>query len=42
MKKLISIVVPCFNEQEVFAETYKRLTDTLNLLDKNKYDYEII
>ena len=42
MKKLISIVVPCFNEQEVFAETYKRLTDTLNLLDKDKYDYEII
>jgi dolichol-phosphate mannosyltransferase len=42
MKKLLSIVVPCFNEQEVFAETYKRLTDTLNLLDKDKYDYEII
>ncbi len=42
MKKLISIVVPCFNEQEVFAETYKRLTDTLNLLDKDQYDYEII
>jgi len=42
MKKLISIVVPCFNEQEVFTETYKRLTDTLNLLDKDKYDYEII
>ncbi len=42
MKKLISIVVPCFNEQEVFAETYKRLTDKLNLLDKDQYDYEII
>jgi glycosyltransferase involved in cell wall biosynthesis len=42
MKKLISIVVPCFNEQEVFTETYKRLTDTLNLLDNDKYDYEII
>ncbi len=42
MKKLISIIVPCFNEQEVFAETYKRLTDTFQALDNCKYDYEII
>lgn len=42
MKKLISIIVPCFNEQEVFAETYKRLTETFKSLDSNKYDYEII
>lgn len=42
MKKLISIIVPCFNEQEVFAETYKRLTDTFKSLDSTKYDYEII
>lgn len=42
MKKLISIVVPCYNEQEVFAETYKRLTETFKALDSNKYDYEII
>lgn len=40
--KLISIVVPCYNENEVFAETYKRLTDTFAQLDKQKYDYEII
>jgi len=40
--KLISVVVPCYNEQEVFAESYKRLTDTLNQLDKTKYDYELI
>lgn len=40
--KLISIVVPCYNEQEVFAETYRRLTETLSALDKAKYDYEII
>ena len=40
--KLISIVVPCYNEQEVFGETYKRLTETLEQLDKNKYHYEII
>jgi glycosyltransferase involved in cell wall biosynthesis len=40
--KLISIVVPCFNEQEVFAETYKRLTATFSQLDPDKYKYEII
>lgn len=40
--KLISIVVPCYNENEVFAETYKRLTDTFAQLDKQKYEYEII
>ncbi len=42
MNKLISIVVPCYNEQEVFAETYKRLTETFMQLDSAKYDYEII
>ncbi len=40
--KLISIVVPCYNEQEVFAETYKRLTATFSQLDPSKYQYEII
>lgn len=40
--KLISIVVPCFNEEEVFAETYRRLTETLSQIDKTKYDYELI
>ena len=40
--KLISIVVPCYNEQEVFGETYKRLTETFEQLDKTKYHYEII
>lgn len=40
--KLISIVVPCYNEQEVFAETYKRLTETFAQLDSSKYTYEII
>lgn len=42
MTKLISIVVPCFNEQEVFEETYKRLTDTFAQLDASRYTYEII
>lgn len=40
--KLISIIVPCFNEQEVFSETYRRLTDTFARLDAQKYTYEII
>jgi len=40
--KLISIVVPCYNEQEVFAETYKRLTAAFAQLDASIYDYEII
>lgn len=40
--KLISIVVPCFNEQEVFSETYRRLTETMSMLDKSRYDYELI
>lgn len=40
--KLISIVVPCFNEEEVFAETFRRLTETLSQIDKTKYDYELI
>jgi dolichol-phosphate mannosyltransferase len=40
--KLISIIVPCYNEQEVFGETYKRLTETFEQLDQSKYHYEII
>lgn len=40
--KLISIVVPCYNEQEVFAESYRRLNETMQGLDKSRYDYELI
>lgn len=40
--KLISIVVPCYNEQEVFAESYRRLNETMMGLDKSRYDYELI
>lgn len=39
-KKLISIIVPCYNEQEVIIETQTRLQKTLAEL--TKYDYEII
>ena len=26
MGKLLSVVLPCYNEQEVLAETYRQLT----------------
>jgi polyisoprenyl-phosphate glycosyltransferase len=35
----ISVIIPCFNEQEVISEAYKRVT---SVLQKNKYTYEII
>jgi glycosyltransferase involved in cell wall biosynthesis len=40
--KLISIIVPCFNEEAVFSETQKRLTETMSELPSGTYDYEII
>jgi polyisoprenyl-phosphate glycosyltransferase len=40
--KMLSVVVPCFNEEEVYAETYRRLTETLAGLNPEKYNYEII
>jgi len=40
---IISIVVPCYNEEEVIIETNKRLTIELNkLADKRNLKYEII
>lgn len=42
MTKLISIIVPCFNEQEVFVETNRRLNSVLSQLPSEKYQYEII
>jgi dolichol-phosphate mannosyltransferase len=35
----ISIVVPCFNEQDVIRQTHERLTDALS---KTDLDYEIV
>lgn len=40
MKKIISIVVPMYNEQEVANEFYSRTTNVLKALED--YDYEII
>lgn len=37
---LLSVVVPCFNEQEVLWETYHRLTDVLDHIPG--IDYELI
>ena len=39
-KKLISIIVPCFNEEEVLSETFRRLTDFAFSL--NELNIEII
>jgi dolichol-phosphate mannosyltransferase len=36
---LLSIIIPCYNEEPVIAETYKRLTD---VLQKLPHDYELI
>jgi dolichol-phosphate mannosyltransferase len=40
MTKLLSIVVPCFNEEAVLEETHRRLVPLLDRLDD--LDYEII
>jgi len=39
-QKLISVVVPCFNEQEVLPATHARLTAVMQSLEG--FDYEII
>jgi len=36
---LLSIIIPCYNEEPVIAETYKRLT---GVLQKLPHDYELI
>ena len=38
-QKMLSVVVPCYNEEENIKNFYTELTKTLNKLD---YDYEII
>lgn len=38
-KELLSIIVPCYNEEEVIEETYKRLRNVLNSISM---DYEIL
>ena len=38
--KLISVVVPCFNEEEVLPATHARLTEVMQSMED--FDYEII
>ena len=40
-KKLISVISPCFNEEENLKEHFKRISSVLSSL-KNKYNYEVI
>ena len=37
--KLLSVVVPCYNEQEVFTELLRRLYEVLTT---NNYNFEIV
>ena len=34
MKKILYLVIPCYNEEEVLEETTKRLKEKMNLLIK--------
>lgn len=40
MKKLVSIVIPCFNEEDVISETYARLKRLVN--STPSYDFEFL
>ena len=37
-KKLLSVVVPCYNEEAVIEETHQRLTEVLRRLDDLEYE----
>ncbi len=39
MNKLISVIVPLYNEEEVLPESYRRLTSVLSGMEEN---YELI
>ena len=39
--QLISIVVPCYNEEEVFETTHQRLSEIMSSLE-GRYNYELI
>ena len=36
---LLSIITPCYNEEQVIQETYKRLTEVMKTIE---YDYELL
>ncbi len=41
IKKKISIVIPCYNEEEVIMETYNQLTKIMKTVEE-EYNYELI
>ena len=42
MKKLISIVVPCFNEQEVLPYFYEEIKKIAQKMNKNNFEFIFI
>ena len=36
---LLTVITPCYNEEQVIQETYKRLTEVLQTIE---YDYELL
>lgn len=41
-KELLSVIVPCYNEEAVIETFQKEMQTELEKLDKNQYDYEMI
>jgi dolichol-phosphate mannosyltransferase len=39
MKKKLSVIIPCYNEEQVINETYKRVVEVMNGIE---YDYELV
>ena len=39
-KKLLSIIIPCYNEEKTVENIYVAITDTMDMLPQ--YDYEIL
>lgn len=39
-KKLLSVVIPCYNEEEVLPEAHRRFSEAMAALDR--YDYELV
>lgn len=43
MTKKISVLIPCFNEEDNIKETYTKVKEQMEIVKKNReYDYEII
>lgn len=39
---LVSIVIPCFNEEEVLQTTYRRLVETLNPVPQTQFEFVFV